>query len=234
MEGPDATRRTVLGTLGGAALWAVTACAAGDAADGPESPRPPGRTGAAGASPACVLTPEGSEGPYYVDRALLRRDITEGRRGVALNLRTTVVDAGTCRPIRGAAVDVWHADASGVYSGFESQGTGDESFLRGVQRTGADGTAEFDTVFPGWYEGRTVHIHVKVHVDDDVVHTGQLYFDDRVNSAVARGPYARRGSQETVNDDDMFYPQYGRQSTLNVTGSPDGGYRASITLGVRR
>ena len=110
-----------------------------------------------------MLSPEQTEGPYYIDGEKLRRDITEGRPGVPLLLRLRVVDASTCKPIKGAAVDIWHCDALGVYSGFGS-GSGNRTFMRGIQKTDATGLARFRSVWPGWYQGRTVHIHVKVHV----------------------------------------------------------------------
>lgn len=118
---------------------------------------------------SCILSPEQTEGPYYIAGEKLRRNITEGRPGTALVLRTFVVDATTCRPLRNAAVDIWHADASGVYSGFGS-GASNRTFMRGIQRTNAKGLAQFRTVYPGWYPGRTVHIHVKVHISGNVVH----------------------------------------------------------------
>src|SRR4029450_6300067 len=104
------------------------------------------------------LAPELTEGPYYVDDAAVRRNIKRGKTGVPLRLRLRVLDVSSCKPIRGAAVDIWHCDALGVYSGV--QGDSDD-FLRGVQRTNATGWAEFRTVYPGWYRGRAVHIHVK-------------------------------------------------------------------------
>jgi protocatechuate 3,4-dioxygenase beta subunit len=109
-----------------------------------------------------VLAPEQTEGPYYIADEAVRRNITEGRPGTPLMLRAFVVNASSCKPIRGAAVDIWHADAGGVYSGF-GQGAGNRTFMRGIQRTNAKGLALFRTVYPGWYQGRTVHIHVKVH-----------------------------------------------------------------------
>jgi protocatechuate 3,4-dioxygenase beta subunit len=141
------------------------------------------RAGAGGAGPAavasgavsCVLAPEQTEGPYYIDGEKLRRNITEGKSGVSLTLRALVVDASTCRPIRGAALDIWHCDAAGAYSGFGAGATS-RTFLRGIQKTDAKGFATFKTIYPGWYPGRTVHIHVKVHLGGNVVHTGQLYF----------------------------------------------------------
>ncbi len=134
----------------------------------------------------CVLMPEQTEGPYYIDGEKLRRNITEGRPGTPLELRATVVNASTCKPIKNAVVDIWHCDAGGDYSGF-GNATSNRTFMRGIQRTNAKGVAVFHTVYPGWYQGRTVHIHVKVHLGGNVLHTGQLYF--------ARLPH-RRGVPE--------------------------------------
>jgi protocatechuate 3,4-dioxygenase beta subunit len=153
---------------------------------------PSGEPALASDAVACILTPEQTEGPYYIANEKVRRNITEGRPGTPLTLRLSVVDAKTCRPIKGAAVDIWHCDASGTYSGFGA-GRSSRTFMRGIQRTNANGVATFRTVYPGWYQGRTVHIHVKVHVRGNVVHTGQLYFPDRLTDAVYRkAPYSSR------------------------------------------
>jgi protocatechuate 3,4-dioxygenase beta subunit len=181
----------------------------------------------------CVLAPEQTEGPYYIAREKLRRDITEGRPGVPLLLRLSVVDASTCRPIKGAGVDIWHADALGVYSGFGS-GSGNRTFMRGIQKTDARGLARFRSVWPGWYQGRTVHIHVKVHVGGNVVHTGQLYFPDSVTDKVfRRKPYSRRSARTTRNANDFVFAQGGKRSLLSVRKSGSA-YVASITIGVHR
>jgi protocatechuate 3,4-dioxygenase beta subunit len=125
----------------------------------------------------------------------VRRNITEGKAGTPLRLRLSVLDASTCRPLKGAAVEVWHADAGGVYSGFGA-GASSRTFMRGVQKTDAAGLAIFDTVYPGWYQGRTVHIHTKVHLGGNVVHTGQLFFPDAV---FKRSPYNRRPNRDQRN-----------------------------------
>jgi len=135
------------------------------------------------APPACVLNQEQEEGPYYVNREILRGDITEGKIGVPLRLRVTIVAVKTCRPIPNAALDIWHCDASGVYSGYTAFNPGgpgfgggpgggppkhsptdDKVFLRGVQLSNAGGVVEFTTIYPGHYMGRVNHIHMKVHV----------------------------------------------------------------------
>ena len=181
----------------------------------------------------CVLTPEQTEGPYYIAGEKIRRNITEGRPGTPLTLRLAVVDSRTCKPIKGATVDIWHCDASGAYSGFGA-GRSSRTFMRGIQRTNASGVATFKTVYPGWYTGRTVHIHVKVHVRGNVVHTGQLYFSDRVTDAVyRRTPYSRRPNRETRNADDSLFRDGGRRSLLRLQRSGTG-YVGSIKMGVRR
>jgi protocatechuate 3,4-dioxygenase beta subunit len=114
--------------------------------------------------PDCVLTPEQEEGPFYINLAQVRQNIVENRPGVPLTLALGVVDSNTCEPIRDAAVDVWHCDALGVYSGEPSEGSEGETYLRGIQLTGGNGLAEFATIYPGQYPGRTTHIHVKVHI----------------------------------------------------------------------
>jgi protocatechuate 3,4-dioxygenase beta subunit len=213
------------GLLGGAfgvTTWtsASTASAAGPAA-------------VASGAVKCVLTPEQTEGPYYIPNEKLRRNITEGRPGTPLMLRLGVVDASTCRPIKGAAVDIWHADAAGVYSGF-GQGAASRTFMRGIQRTDAKGIATFRTVYPGWYQGRTVHIHVKVHVAGNVVHTGQLYFPDTLTDAVyTKAPYSSRPGRDVRNATDSVFRNGGKRSmlTLHRNGS---GYLGSIVMGVAR
>ena len=194
---------------------------------------------AAGAGPAavatglvsCVLTPEQTAGPYFLEGDRVRRDITEGKPGVPLTLRLTVLDVSTCRPIRGAAVDVWHCDATGAYSGVQGD-TG--RFLRGIQRTTAKGVVVFRTIYPGWYPGRTVHVHVQVALGGNVVHTGQLYFADRVTDAVyRRAPYNRRPNRSPRNAGDSIYRNGGSRSTLRLVRS-GAAYVGSIAMGVHR
>lgn len=182
----------------------------------------------------CVLAPEQTEGPYYLDDHKVRRNITEGKAGVPLALRLTVVNVSTCKPIKGAAVDIWHCDAGGVYSGTSVQGTDDDRFLRGIQRTDAKGLALFRTIYPGWYQGRTVHIHVMVHLGGNVVHTGQLYFPDPLTDAVyRRTPYNRRPNRNPRNAGDSIYRNGGKRSTLKLAKSGSG-YIGSISVGVQR
>jgi protocatechuate 3,4-dioxygenase beta subunit len=183
-----------------------------------------------------VLAPEETEGPFYIPREKVRSNIVENRDGAHLALTFTVIDASTCKPIKGAAVDIWHCDAEGAYSGFGNGGT-KTNFLRGIQRTDASGRCRFHTVYPGWYQGRTVHIHVKVHVVGNVAHTGQLYFNDSFTARVYKSkPYkARASARDTFNGtDSIFLNGGGPQSMLTVKAKSGGGYSAAISLGVRR
>jgi protocatechuate 3,4-dioxygenase beta subunit len=228
------SRRDSLVKLGGllAGAAAVGGLKVADSQSATEEPSAgSGPAGVASGLVTCVLAPEQTEGPYHLDDHRVRRNITEGKPGTPLTLRLTVVDASTCRPIRGAAVDVWHCDASGAYSGVQgSAGT----FLRGIQRTDAKGLVLFRTIYPGWYPGRTVHVHVNVALGGNVVHTGQLYFPDAVTDAVySRAPYSRRPNRDPRNAGDSIYRNGGRRSTLRLRRSGSG-YVASITMGVLR
>ena len=181
-------RHTALAKLGGVVLAAAGggSLLAGEASGG-------NRAVESGAV-ACVLTPELTEGPYYIAGEKLRRDIREGHPGTRLSLQLRVLNAATCKPITGAAVDIWHADAAGNYSGFGS--TPQPHILTRHPEDRQNGLAVFTTIYPGWYQGRAVHIHVKVHVGGSVVHTGQLFFADALTAAVYKAaPYAARGNR---------------------------------------
>ena len=236
-DGTRISRRATLGKLGGLLAGAVAvgglkAADSWSATD--EEGSSTGPLGVASGAVTCVLAPEQTEGPYYLDDHKVRRNITEGKAGVPLTLRLTVVDASSCKPIKGASVDIWHCDAGGVYSGTSVQGTEDARFLRGIQRTDAKGVAIFRTIYPGWYSGRTVHIHATVYIGGNVVHTGQLYFSDTLTDTVyRRSPYKRRASRTTRNAADSIYRNGGKRSTLRLVKSGSG-YTGSITMGVMR
>ena len=237
-EGARISRRETLTKLGGLLVGAVAvggASAADSLSATEEAASGAGPAGVESGAVTCVLAPEQTEGPYYLDDAQVRRNVTEGKAGVPLVLRLLVVNASTCKPIKGAAVEIWHCDAGGVYSGTSVQGTEDERFLRGIQRTDAKGLALFRTIYPGWYRGRTVHIHVMVHVGGNVVHTGQLYFSDTVTDVVyKRPPYASRPNRDPRNAGDSIYRNGGKRSTLKLVKNGAAGYLASITMGVVR
>jgi len=188
----------------------------------------------------CAMTPEVTEGPFYFDPKLERADITEGRKGVALAVRLQVVDVA-CRPISGARVDIWHCDAQGAYSGYQGQGDGrdldmtGQAFLRGWQRTDASGIVSFATIYPGWYRGRTTHIHFKVFPDDSSVMTGQLFFPDRLSEQIFTtvAPYNDRpGKRDTSNASDGIAKQAGPLSQAALREVADA-YQALMIIAVK-
>ena len=231
----------LLGAAGGA--WALLRGGEARAAASAGSAR--------AAAARCVLAPEMTEGPYYIDEHLVRRDITEGKAGTPLELQLTVEDASSCKPIRNATVEVWHCDAQGDYSGYDAAASGSPAappgggggghatptssttYLRGAQKTGRTGLAVFQTIYPGWYQGRTTHIHLKVHVGGKEVHTGQLFFKDSLNAAVySIAPYSARGQPDITNASDSIYASGGARS-LPAMRRKGSGYVGAIALGVK-
>jgi protocatechuate 3,4-dioxygenase beta subunit len=220
------TRKHSLARLGGL----IVAAAGGEALLGDTSS---GNAAIETGAVQCVLTPELTEGPYYIAGEKVRRDIREGYPGTPLTLRLTVLNAATCKPIKGAAVDIWHADAAGNYSGFGA-GASSRTFMRGIQKTDANGLATFLTVYPGWYQGRAVHIHVKVHVGGSVVHTGQLFFPDAVTAAAYKvSPYTSRPGPDMLNAQDSIFVNGGRRGMLALKKT-SAGYTGSIAMGVHK
>ena len=196
---------------------------------------------------ACVASPAQTEGPYFVDERLNRSDIRSDpadgsvREGVPLTLKLVIssVTDGKCAPLTGAAVDIWHCDAAGAYSGTDDPGfsTRGKKFLRGYQVTDAGGGVRFTTIYPGWYDGRTVHIHFKVRGSSGAKRayefTSQLYFDDAFSDRVfVRNPYARRSKRTVRNGGDGLFRDGGSRLILPVVES-DAGYAANFNVGLR-
>ena len=177
---------------------------------------------------SCRLLPEKTAGPFPLDRQLDRRDITEGLPGQPLRLGLRVVDAH-CDPVPGASVEIWQCDATGDYSAFRDNGGGKDAaagttFLRGTQPATADGIVEFATLYPGWYRGRAVHIHLRVHRAGENVLTSQLFFpDDYTDTVYTEAPYARFGTPDTRNADDGIAGDPATEGTLLTVRSADTG-----------
>jgi protocatechuate 3,4-dioxygenase beta subunit len=206
-------------------------------------------TRTATAMPSCVVRPPQTEGPYFVDEKLNRSDIrsdpSDGsvKQGVPLRLvfRVSRIADSSCTPISGAVVDVWQCDALGVYSDvqdinglFDTRG---KKFLRGYQVTDASGTAQFMTIYPGWYPGRTVHIHFKIRTDSasrrGYEFTSQLYFDDAITDQVhAQLPYVTKGQRTLKNGGDRIFRDGGNQLMLQLTKDAQG-YLGTFDLGLR-
>ena len=193
---------------------------------------------------SCTLFPKAVEGPYYFDPALVRRDITEGRPGLPVELYIKVMEQGPCTPMPKLRVDIWHADATGIYSGYGRQGddrnvsTKGQTYLRGTQMTAEDGTVLFETVYPGWYPGRTPHVHMKVFLDDKTLVTGQIYFPDDLSRRIyeTHAAYRDRGTADTTNDRDFIFKSGmaeggGIVFTMNQDAEP---LRASLVIAVDR
>jgi len=207
------------------------------------------------ATTTCVqTTPTVTEGPYWVDEKLFRSDIRtdpstgEARTGVPLTLTITVqnLSSSACTPLAGAYVDIWHCDAKGIYSDESTYnpggGTGNvnttgQKFLRGYQITGSDGQVTFTTIYPGWYSGRTIHIHVRVRTYSGATvlsnFVSQIFFDETINNEVLlASAYSRTTARDTTNASDMVYNVANNTRMLAVaTGDVTSGYAASITMG---
>ena len=193
-----------------------------------------GSAAVASGAVTCVLSPEMTQGPYYVAGEKMRRNVTEGMAGTPLALHLTVLNAGTCEPIKGANVEIWHASPTGIYSGVQAENTVGKTYMRGVQQTDGNGLVIFDTLYPGWYMGRTVHIHVMVHLGGSIVHTGQLFFNDTLTDTVYKqAPYNSRPGRDTLNATDSIFRNGGSRSMLAMSKSASG-YLGAITMGVHR
>ncbi len=167
----------------------------------------------------CTIAPSLTQGPYYLNLNLMRSDITEGLPGLPTRLHIQVVRSSDCAPIPNAVVDLWHNNAPGVYSGFANQGTQGQTFLRGVQTTDANGATYFDTIYPGWYPGRTTHTHLKVRPTGQTELTTQLYFRQRLTNRVYQtGPYIGHGPNPTTNQTDSLFRQETVVDIVQATG----------------
>ncbi|NEB00258.1 intradiol ring-cleavage dioxygenase [Streptomyces sp. SID13726] len=290
----DLTRRKVVVAGAGAAVavGAAGTLAASGAFAGEKSTAASASGTSTAAGTCYKLTSETTEGPYYIDADKLRRDITEDKEGIPLTLALKVIDSETCKPLRNAAVDIWHCDALGLYSGYESfsQGggtaptdapsgtptdtpsgtptgeppsgapsggtgggggheepTSDTRYLRGTWRTDKHGLVTFKTIFPGWYQGRCVHIHTKVHVGGEwtdagyeggtTCHTGQLFFaEEAVLASAEVEPYSTSTTTRTTLTEDTIYDQSGTTGGLLKLKYHKKdiakGVQASLTLGV--
>ncbi len=238
----EVTRRSALGILVGAGTGLAFGCSR--SSEG----KPAAST--TGAAAECAPTPGGEIGPYFADDSaagFLRSSILSSidgsnvQAGISLSLTITVLDAKRgCQPYRNAQIDIWHCNAPGVYSDEASQNTASETWLRGYQLTNAEGQVTFGTIVPGWYPGRTTHIHVRARSTysdtaspNDAANTTQLFFEqtliDSLASSVA--PYSGQGKNPTTNaNDHVFNGETKGANVLAVSGDAKSGYRAEVTL----
>jgi protocatechuate 3,4-dioxygenase beta subunit len=173
---------------------------------------------------SCVLSPEVTQGPYWVQGELVREDVTDGQEGVPLTLDIQIIDVNTCEPVPEAFLEIWHCNSTGVYSGVVANGNGNtddtsnmnNTFLRGIQKSDEDGVVTFETLFPGHYTGRATHIHVMTSLDatvnanetlsgGSVTHVGQMFFDQDLIAEVDKvEPYVNNEQELTTNADDSI------------------------------
>ncbi len=232
------SRRATLRLLGGVGATALVGLSGGRLFER----LPVGRRGlsASAGATSCVVRPALTEGPYFVDEKLNRSDIrtdpTTGalRPGVPLilNFNVSAVSGSSCVPLPNAYVDVWHCDALGTYS--DVSGARGQKFLRGYQVTDGGGTAQFTTVYPGWYSGRAVHIHFKIRMfsgaQKTYEFTSQFFFPDAINQQVyTQSPYSSKGNPDTPNGRDGIYNGGGAQLLLTPVKGGDG-YTATLDI----
>jgi len=238
------TRRRLIEILGGAGVAALSGCGGSSTSASSTSGATSGTT--SGTTASCVLTPELTVGPYFVDEKLNRSDLTTNTtdtnvlNATPLTLTMTIMEYASsgCSALVGAQVDIWHADAAGIYSDESVENTTGQTFLRGYQLTDANGAVTFKTVVPGWYSGRTIHIHVMIRTLSSsgsvlTEFTTQLFFDQTLLNALTTtvSPYSSRGVPDTTNAQDSIYSSATQLTLTNATSG--GGYTASITLGVQ-
>ncbi len=184
------------------------------------------------------MTTELTEGPYYFDAGAIRRDIREDRGGQAApwsyasgrqrlhadlqcgRRRLALRRPGALFGLRGC-----------VAVGGDGSRSDDERYLRGAQVTNDDGVVEFETIYPGWYQGRTPHIHAKVHLDKRTQLTTQLFFDEQLVTGVDRDKrYSRDSKREVTNSSDSIFDE-SLVLTLRRQGA---GWVGAMTVDVER
>ena len=232
------TRRqalTAAGTLGAGAALAGSGVL-GKLGDEAQSDLAPGVAEAA----SCVLTPSMTEGPYFVDELIKRSDIRDGQAGVPLQLTINVFNADdSCDAYSGAIVDIWQCNAQGSYSDISNSGNGNtagETWLRGLQETDSNGQVKFTTIYPGWYQGRTIHIHMKVRTFSGSTRTynfnTQLFFSESITNQVLNNvaAYSRSQTRGTTNSNDGIFDS---DMIVPLTGNYSDGYSGSIDIGLQ-
>lgn len=250
------SRREALALFGAAGVLLVPACArnastsastststtAGSAATTATPPTAPAAAATQVAAPSCIARPAIEEGPFFVDEKLNRSDVrtdpSDGSPAPGTPLKVTFrlarLSGTVCTALAGATIDIWSADAAGKYSDESSQGTSGKKFLRGFQTTDANGAATFTTVYPGWYTGRAIHLHVKIRPTTGQALTTQLFFDDALSDAVlAQSPYSGRAKRDTRNTGDRIYSQQGGSQMLLALTPDGGGYAGTFDIGLQ-
>jgi protocatechuate 3,4-dioxygenase beta subunit len=178
------------------------------------------------------ITPAVNEGPFYKNEKLTRQDIREGKLGVPISYVFKVEDVH-CKPIQNAVVDIWQCDKDGHYSDFSQENTQGQTWLRGMQTTGADGVCSFKSIFPGWYNGRLTHLHGKVHYNGETKQTTNFFFPKAIEKEVYKNKLYTKGQNGTsIAEDFEIDGDTERFNALlmNVIDDGNGGYIATYTI----
>jgi len=209
-----------------------TSPSAGSSAPGTTAPGAGGAATPPVSGTQCAVSPTETVGPFPSLGDYMRRNITDGRPGVPLLLTITVVNVSAgCAPVVSVMVDVWQCDHEGTYSEY-GNGRG-QTFLRGMQSTDTQGQVTFETIYPGWYQGRATHIHVEVLTGGRSLKVTQIAFPEDITAAVYRtGVYAAKGQSTTSNARDNVFSDGISLQTLTLTGSPSAGFTGTFTVGV--
>ncbi len=238
-------RRAALKAMGVATL-ATFAASCGGSTNSSATTSGTGSTGSSNTS--CTATLEGEEGPYFVDDSasgfnrsniLSNLDGSNIQVGIPLTLQIYVYDSkNDCAAMPNVQVDIWHCSADGVYSAEDVESTVGETWLRGYQVTDSNGLATFTTIFPGWYQGRTTHIHLRLRssygsTDTGGANTTQLFFpQDTINTVnTSISPYSSHGSNPTTNAGDHVYASETQgQNVLTLAGDTTSGYTSTVKI----
>jgi len=232
-------RRQALELLGAAGAVMTAACGGGGTPTSPSATSTSTTTNTTTttdngtvAGTGCAVTPTETVGPYPSHGDYFRRNVTDGKPGLPLSLTIAVVNAASsCAPVSGATVEIWQCDHEGVYSEY-GQGTG-QNFLRGAQTTDAQGQATFDTVYPGWYQGRATHVHVEVTIGGRSVKVTQIAFPEDITAAVYRtGVYAAKGQNSTTNGRDGVFADGVSQELISLSGNTSSGFSGTFQVGI--
>lgn len=226
------TRREALGILSAAGAALSAACnASTPTSPSVQTPTPP-TTPTTPSAGACVVTPSETVGPFPSLADFVRSDIRDGKPGLPVRLAVEVVNVNAaCAPVSNATVDIWQCDADGNYSQYGSERN--QTYLRGIQTTGADGLANFTTIYPGWYQGRATHIHVEVLVNGRSIKVTQIAFPESITAAVyATGVYAASGQNPTTNARDNVFSDGVSEELIALTGDTTNGYAGTFRVGV--
>jgi protocatechuate 3,4-dioxygenase beta subunit len=223
-------RREALAAMGAASAAIALGC--GDSPASPSATTSPGSTTTTSTNTACAVTPTETVGPYPSMTDLFRSDIRETKQGTQLTLTIKVVNvSGSCTPVSGANVEIWHVDAAGNYSQYGTQTT--QTYLRGIQTTNGNGEVTFVTIYPGWYQGRATHIHVEVTINGVSRKVTQMAFPETVNNTVhTSGAYSSRGTNPMSNLSDGIFADSLSSEIVTPAGNPTSGYTATFQVGI--